>query len=76
MWHGLSKFKSLKSLTWNYPRGGLKSVKPDGVDAAKVVSEVFKDFAERPGVCVQLVRWNVSETTVSKPSLDLAEFPE
>jgi hypothetical protein len=76
-WTGcLSKLRTLTSLTWNFPRGGLGRVKPGGANAAEIVAEVFKDFVEPPEVCVQLVRWNVSETTVHKPSLELAEFPE
>jgi hypothetical protein len=70
----LSKLKNLMSLTWNFPRGGLRGVQPGGADAAEIVAEVFKEFSESPEVCVQLVRWDIAETTVHKPSLELAEF--
>jgi F-box domain len=71
----LAKLTRLRSLTWNFPQGGLRGLKSSGEDATETVRKVFKDFVEPPNVCVQLVRWNVQDAAVM-PSPGFVEFPE
>jgi hypothetical protein len=54
----LKNLKALKSLTWNFPPGGLRRRELGGDDATEIVRKVFKDFVEPPRVCVQLVQWD------------------